>query len=128
MSRILMVEDSETVRAVLTATLEDLVAPVKIDSAASGCEALRMLPREQYDLIVTNITTPDIDGLELVSFVKRNDQWRSIPVIIVSTEGSERDRDKGLSLGAAAYLVKPFDPEELLEVATALLARAEQGA
>lgn len=123
-----MVEDSETVRAVLTATLEDLAAPVKIDSAASGCEALRMLPREQYDLIVTNITTPDIDGLELVSFVKRNDQWRSIPVIIVSTEGSERDRDKGLSLGAAAYLVKPFDPEELLEVATALLARAEQGA
>ena len=123
-----MVEDSETVRAVLTATLEDLAAPVKIDSAASGCEALRMLPREQYDLIVTNITTPDIDGLELVSFVKRNDQWRSIPVIIVSTEGSERDRDKGLSLGAAAYLVKPFDSEELLEVATALLARAEQGA
>ena len=123
-----MVEDSETVRSVLTATLEDLAAPVKIDSAASGCEALRMLPREQYDLIVTNITTPDIDGLELVSFVKRNDQWRSIPVIIVSTEGSERDRDKGLSLGAAAYLVKPFDPEELLEVATALLARAEQGA
>lgn len=123
-----MVEDSETVRAVLTATLEDLAAPVKIDSAASGCEALRMLPREQYDLIVTNITTPDINGLELVSFVKRNDQWRSIPVIIVSTEGSERDRDKGLSLGAAAYLVKPFDPEELLEVATALLARAEQGA
>lgn len=123
-----MVEDSETVRAVLTATLEDLAAPVKIDSAASGCEALRMLPREQYDLIVTNITTPDINGLELVSFVKRNDQWRSIPVIIVSTEGSERDRDKGLSLGAAAYLVKPFDPEELLEIATALLARAEQGA
>lgn len=123
-----MVEDSETVRAVLTATLEDLAAPVKIDSAASGCEALRMLPRERYDLIVTNITTPDINGLELVSFVKRNDQWRSIPVIIVSTEGSERDRDKGLSLGAAAYLVKPFDPEELLEVATALLARAEQGA
>ena len=71
---------------------------------------------------------PDINGLELVSFVKRNDQYSSVPVVIVSTEGSERDRDKGLELGADAYLVKPFDPDELREVAVLLLARAEQGA
>ena len=128
MHRILIVEDSETMRSLLMATLEDLEGPVKIAEAASGFEALRMLPRERYDLIVTDINMPDINGLELVSFVKRNDQYASIPVIIVSTEGSERDRDKGLELGADAYLVKPFDPEELHAVAADLISRAEQGA
>ena len=59
---------------------------------------------------------PDINGLELVSFVKNNDQYRAIPLIIVSTEGSERDRKKGMGLGADAYLVKPFDPAELQEL------------
>ena len=127
MQRILIVEDSETMRSMLTATLEDLDADVKIDEASSGFEALRMLPREQYDLIVTDINMPDINGLELVSFVKRNSRHAATPVIIVSTEGSERDRDKGLELGADAYLVKPFDPEELHDVAASLLARVEQG-
>ena len=128
MYRILIVEDSDSMRSLLTATLKDLEGPVKIAEAASGFEALRMLPRERYDLIVTDINMPDINGLELVSFAKRNDQYAAIPVIIVSTEGSERDRDKGLALGADAYLVKPFEPEELRDVATELLARAEQGA
>jgi two-component system chemotaxis response regulator CheY len=126
--RILIVEDSETMRSMLRAALEDLAGPVKTDEAASGFEALRMLPRSRYDLIVTDINMPDINGLELVSFVKRNDQYAAIPVIIVSTEGSERDRDKGLGLGADAYLVKPFDPEDLYEVASQLLRAAGQGA
>ena len=125
MHRILIVEDSETMRSMLRAALDELEGPVKSDEAASGFEALRMLPRERY---VTDINMPDINGLELVSFVKRNDQYSSVPVVIVSTEGSERDRDKGLELGADAYLVKPFDPDELREVAVLLLARAEQGA
>lgn len=125
MQNILIVEDSATMRSMLTATLEDLDVPVKVAEAASGFEALRLLPRERYDLIVTDINMPDINGLELVSFVKRNEQYDGIPLIIVSTEGSERDREKGLELGADAYLVKPFDPEELRSVASSLL---EQGA
>ena len=128
MHRILIVEDSETMRSMLVATLEELEGPIKSDQAASGFEALRLLPRERYDLIVTDINMPDINGLELVSFVKRNEQYATVPVIIVSTEGSERDRDKGLELGADAYLVKPFDPDELYDVATSLLARSRQGA
>jgi two-component system chemotaxis response regulator CheY len=124
--RILIVEDSETMRSLMMASLENLESPVKTAKAASGFEALRMLAREPYDLIVTDINMPDINGLELVWFVKRNEQYNSIPVIIVSTEGSERDRDKGLGLGADAYLVKPFDPAELHDVAAELLARASR--
>jgi len=120
--RILIVEDSATMRSLLASTLEDLDAAVKITEASSGFEALRCLPREEYDLVVTDINMPDINGLELVSFLKNNDAYSKIPLVIVSTEGSDRDREKGLELGADAYLVKPFDPEVLRQVARDLLA------
>ena len=122
MQRILIVEDSETMRSLLASSLEELEA-VKITEAASGFEALRVLPREEFDLVLTDINMPDINGLELVSFVRRDERYRSIPVVIVSTEGSDRDRDKGLELGADAYLVKPFDPDALRAVVADLLAR-----
>ena len=111
-------------RSLIAATLEALEAPVKVDEAENGFEALRLLPRHRYDLILTDINMPDINGLELVSFVKGNEQYRAIPLVIVSTEGSERDRTKGLELGADAYLVKPFDPEELKRLVLDLLSRA----
>jgi two-component system chemotaxis response regulator CheY len=121
--RILIVEDSLTMRALLTSALEELDTPVKITGVESGFEALRVLPRDDYDLILTDINMPDINGLELVSFVKNDAKYRSIPLIIVSTEGSERDREKGMGLGADAYVVKPFQPEELRRIAQDLLAR-----
>lgn len=124
MRRILIVEDSPTMRALLVSALEDLDAAVKITEVSSGFEALRQLPRGSFDLIVTDINMPDINGLELVSFVKGNEPYRSIPLVIVSTEGSERDRAKGMGLGADAYLVKPFDPEDLRRIAQSLLARS----
>ncbi len=110
-------------RAMIASALEDLGVAVKIDEAESGFEALRQLPRHAYDLIVTDINMPDINGLELVSFVKRNEAYRGIPLVIVSTEGSERDREKGLDLGADAYLVKPFEPEALQDLVRSLLDR-----
>ena len=122
MQRILIVEDSATMRSLLASSLEDLTTPVKIVEAESGFEALRCLPREDFDLVVTDINMPDINGLELVSFIKNNDKYSAIPLVIVSTEGSDRDRDKGLGLGADAYLVKPFDPEALRQVVADLLA------
>jgi len=120
--RILIVEDSATMRSLLVSCLEELGEPVKITEASSGFEALRYLPRDEYDLVVTDINMPDINGLELVSFVKNNERYRGIPLVIVSTEGSDRDRDKGLELGADAYLVKPFDPELLRQTVRDLLA------
>ena len=126
MQHILIVEDSPTMRALLTSALEDLDIPVKITEAESGFEALRHLPRQTYDLIVTDINMPDINGLELVSFVKNNASYSEIPLVIVSTEGSERDRDKGVGLGADAYLVKPFEPDEFRVVARELLTCSRQ--
>ena len=126
MPRILIVEDSPTMRSLLIAALDELSPQAKIVEVESGFEALRVLPRGDWDLIITDINMPDINGLELVSFVKSNETYREVPLIIVSSEGSERDRTKGLELGANAYIVKPFEPQDLLELVEDLLGRAEE--
>ena len=110
--KILIAEDSSTMRSLIVSTIV-AVGNFEILEAANGFEALRILPREKVDLVITDINMPDINGLELVSFIKGNPNYRNTPLLIISTEGSERDRAKGLSLGADAYLTKPFSPEEL---------------
>jgi two-component system chemotaxis response regulator CheY len=114
-------------RSMLASSLEDLDPATKIVEAESGFEALRWLPREPFDLVVTDINMPDINGLELVSFIKNNEKYATIPLVIISTEGSDRDRKKGLRLGADAYLVKPFEPEALRQVVSDLLAAGGEG-
>lgn len=110
--KILVVEDSPTTRAMITSAIE-VVEGMEIFESKSGFEALKLLPHHSFNLILTDINMPDINGLELVSFIKKNPEYKKIPLIIITTEGSERDREKGLSLGANEYLVKPFNPEEL---------------
>ncbi|HKL48858.1 MAG TPA: response regulator [Desulfuromonadales bacterium] len=110
--KILITEDSPTMRSLIVSTIQAM-GDYEIIEAANGFEALRELPRSQVDLVITDINMPDINGLELVSFIKTNDQYKNTPLFIISTESSERDRDKGMKLGADAYLVKPFSPQEL---------------
>ena len=74
-------------------------------------------------LTVVSVKTATQCDLELVSFIRSNERYREIPLVIVSTEGSERDRDRGLELGADAYLVKPFDPDALRQVVGDLLSQ-----
>lgn len=109
---ILIAEDSAVTRAFLVSTLED-IDDLEIVEASTGFEALKQLPRRKFSLIITDINMPDINGLELINFVKSNINYSSIPLIVVTTEGAENDRIKGLALGADEYLVKPIDPEEL---------------
>ncbi len=120
MKKILVADDSSTMRALIISTLESM-DDFELVEAANGFEALRKLPRGKVDLVITDINMPDINGLELVSFVRNNPLYKETPLIIVSTEGSSRDREKGLALGANAYLVKPFQPEELQQLVAQLL-------
>jgi two-component system chemotaxis response regulator CheY len=110
--KILIAEDSQTMRSLIASTIS-VMGGFELIEAANGFEALRILPREKVDLVITDINMPDINGLELISFIKNNPNYKETPLFIISTEGSEKDREKGLSLGADAYLVKPFNPEEL---------------
>lgn len=118
--RILIVEDSSAMRAFVRATLEE-GGQAEVQEAQSGFEALRLLPRQRYDLVIVDVNMPDINGLELVAFMRRSEEHRSTPLLIISTEASARDRERGLSLGANAYLSKPFQPEELRAAVAQLL-------
>lgn len=114
MKTILIVEDSATTRALIRAVIDEL-GDVETVEAASGFEALKMLPQQEYDLIITDINMPDINGLELISFVRSNQRYIHLPIVIVSTERSEEDKKRGMALGASAYVTKPFKSGELLE-------------
>ena len=109
-------------RAYVRATLET-GGTVEVVEAASGLDALRLLPRGPYRLVITDINMPDLSGLELVSFIRRS-QHKATPIAIISTEGRETDRERAVALGANAYVTKPFTPDELLRVVAALLATA----
>lgn len=112
MYRILIVEDSAMVRSLLVSTL-DVAGDYEFVETASGFEALKVLPRSSFDLIITDINMPDINGLELVSFIRKNENYKKIPLFIISTEGSDEDIRRGLALGANEYIIKPFKPREL---------------
>jgi two-component system chemotaxis response regulator CheY len=109
---ILVVDDSSTMRSLVATNLSEW-GDFEIVEAGSGFEALKILPSRKVDLILTDINMPDINGLELISFVKSNPIYRHIPLIIITTEASEEDRQKGLELGAKEYIIKPFKMEEL---------------
>ena len=117
--KVLVIEDSSAMRSLITESVEDL--DLTVVQAKNGFEALRLLPAHRFEMIITDINMPAINGLEFVSFVKGSDAYRAIPVIIVTTETAAADRRKGLALGAAAYVTKPFDPEFLKSTVTQVL-------
>jgi two-component system chemotaxis response regulator CheY len=112
MRTVLIVEDSATTRSLITAVIEE-AGEFDIVEAATGFEALKVLPMRQFDLILTDINMPDINGIELINFLKGNPRYNQIPLVIISTEKSEEDRNRGIQAGANAYITKPFKAKEL---------------
>ncbi len=113
MKNILIVEDSKAIRSMIRVSLEESGGFFVVE-AGNGFEALKTLPTRRFDLIITDINMPDINGLELIGFVKTNPAYRDIPLVIVSTEKTEADVKRGLALGAAGYVVKPFTKADLM--------------
>lgn len=120
MKTALVVEDSAIMRGIIVSSLSNL-QEVRWVEVPNGFEALKTLPQEKFDIILTDINMPDINGLELLSFLKNHPHYKTIPVVIISTEKSENDRKRGLELGADDYLTKPFEPGELETIIRRLL-------
>jgi two-component system chemotaxis response regulator CheY len=110
------------VRTILTTS--PALGEIEVAEAQSGFDALRLLPRGAWDLVITDINMPDINGLELIAFIKKSEAHKGTPILIISTASSERDRERGLQLGANGYLVKPFTAEVLVEQVLAQLGAA----
>ena len=121
--KILVVEDSPSMRAYLTDIIEGGTESYELEivEAASGFEALKTLPHHKFDAILTDINMPDINGLELVSFLKNHPVYKAIPIMVISTESSDEDRRRAAALGAEEYLVKPFQSADLVQKLRKLL-------
>jgi two-component system, chemotaxis family, chemotaxis protein CheY len=113
--KVLIVEDSNASREFIASTIQQIEG-AEVVCAASGFDALKLLPRYRFDLIITDINMPDINGLELINFVKMNPNYRETPLIIVTGEARQHDRDRGLKLGASEFLIKPLQPDHLTEL------------
>ncbi len=116
----LVVEDSPTMRQLISFSLKRF-RNARIIEAVDGVDAPKKLSGESIDLILTDINMPVMDGLKLVSLVRQNAQTKSIPIIIITTEGAEEDRERGLALGANAYISKPIQSSHLIKTISELL-------
>jgi len=119
----LIVEDSPTMRQLLAFSLRRL-KDCRIIEAVDGVDALKKLTTERVDLVITDINMPMMDGLKLITVIRADARTKSLPIIIVTTEGAEEDRKRGLALGADAFIPKPIQPSDLLKTVASLLEHA----
>ena len=117
---LLVVEDSPTMRQLIAFTLRRLEG-CRILEAVDGVDALKKMTTDRVDLVITDINMPMMDGLKLVSHIRGNPRTKKLPIVIVTTEGADADRKRGLALGADAYIPKPIQPSDLLKTVTTLL-------
>ena len=125
---VLIVDDSSSMRAIIRKIIK--VSGFNIGElleAADGKEAIKVLTDEWVDLVLTDINMPNMNGLELISEIKKDEMLKSIPVVMVTTEGSEKRIQESMKLGASGYIKKPFLPEEIKRTLSAIMGEYEDG-
>ena len=116
----LVVEDSPMMRQLLVFALSR-VKQLRVTEADDGVDGLRKLASGKYDIILTDINMPIMDGLKLVKRVRTDATHKDVPIIVITTESSEEDRQRALALGANAYITKPIQAPQVIAKVRELL-------
>jgi two-component system, chemotaxis family, chemotaxis protein CheY len=116
----LVVEDSQVMRQLLVFALQR-VRELEVTEADDGVDALRKLNGAHYDIIITDINMPIMDGLKLIKRIRSDATHKDVPIIVVTTEGSHEDRQRALALGANAYITKPIQGPQVVAKVRELL-------
>ncbi|WP_028587303.1 response regulator [Desulfocurvus vexinensis] len=117
---ILIVDDSKTVRNLVAFIMKK--EGFKVTTAEDGLDGLEKLySLESVDLIISDVNMPRMDGFTFIKTVREQDAYRDVPIIVLSTEGQDKDIQKGLGLGANLYMVKPAQPEKMVKNVKMLL-------
>ena len=119
MNKVLIVDDSQTLRHMLSDLLEE--NGMQVVAATNGLEAKEYIQASAPDLVITDLIMPEMNGYELCRWIKNEPSTQKIPVLICSTKSEEFDRYWGMKQGADAYITKPFHPPELLKTVRQLL-------
>jgi two-component system, chemotaxis family, chemotaxis protein CheY len=112
--RVLVADDSQTMRMLILFHLIKMLPGVKITEAENGADALEWLKQGDVDLILTDMNMPEMDGAGLIRAV-RGELLRDTPIIIITTRGEQRDRERGMAAGANGYITKPLDIRQFRE-------------
>ena len=116
----LVVEDSPMMRQLLVFALSR-VKQLRVTEADDGVDGLRKLAGGKFDIILTDINMPIMDGLKLVKRVRTDPVHKDVPIVIITTESAEEDRQRALSLGANAYITKPIQAPQVIAKVKELL-------
>jgi two-component system, chemotaxis family, chemotaxis protein CheY len=116
----LVVEDSPMMRQLLVFALSR-VKQLKVTEADDGVDGLRKLATGKFDIILTDINMPIMDGLKLVKRVRTDAVHKDVPIVVITTESAEEDRQRALSLGANAYITKPIQAPQVIAKVKELL-------
>ena len=113
MARILVVDDSTTMRQMVAFTLAS--AGHQVTEASDGNQALGLAKQKKFDLVITDVNMPGMNGIDLVQGLRGLPDCKFIPILVLTTEAGAELKQKGKSVGATGWIVKPFNPELLLE-------------
>jgi two-component system chemotaxis response regulator CheY len=116
----LVVDDSSAMRKQLCYALRRVVGMETVE-ATDGADAWRKLTSAAFDIVITDINMPLMDGLKLVALVRASGAHQHVPLVVITTEGAEADRKRAMSLGASAYLVKPVQANQVVDCVRSLL-------
>jgi two-component system, chemotaxis family, chemotaxis protein CheY len=116
----LIVEDSPTMRQLIVFALSR-VKGLECVEADDGVDALKKLGAQRFDIVITDINMPVMDGLKLVKRIRTDGPHQSIPIMIITTEGAEEDRQRALALGATCYIAKPIQAPQVISKVKELL-------
>jgi len=116
----LVVDDSAAMRKQLGWALQRVFGMSPME-ATDGADAWRKLSAGRYDIVITDINMPLMDGLKLISLVRGGGEHRFVPIIVITTEGAEADRIRAMELGASKYLVKPVQSQQVVQAVRELL-------
>jgi two-component system, chemotaxis family, chemotaxis protein CheY len=120
----LVVEDSPPMRKMIVFALSR-IRELHVIEADDGVDALRRIASTKFDIIITDINMPILDGLKLVKRLRADEAYRDVPIIIITTEGAEEDRQRALALGATAYITKPIQAPQVIELVREVLGLVE---
>jgi len=113
---VLIVDDSAAIRKILQRVLKQAEIPLgEIYEAGDGVEALEALRKQKVGLVLSDINMPNMDGLQLLGRLKSNPEWKDVPVVMITTEGSQAKVLEAVQLGAVGYVRKPFTAEQIKE-------------
>jgi two-component system, chemotaxis family, chemotaxis protein CheY len=117
---ILVVEDSPMMRQLLVFALHR-IKRVHVTEAEDGVDGLKRLAEGRFDMVITDINMPIMDGLKLVKRIRSDETYKDVPIIIITTEGSQEDRHRAMALGATAYITKPIQAPQVIAKVKELL-------